>query len=90
MSENSMTYSQLGQEASVAAENYLKRAIESVEDLMGPGAAAKYPAIVAAVVAAAANDYAASMLSHRVTPALADIAEALGWISEAIPSSDGD
>jgi hypothetical protein len=90
MSETLMTYSQLSQEASHAAENYLKRAIESVEDVMGLGAAAKYPAIVAAVVAAAASDYAASMLSHRVAPALADVAEALGWISEAMPSSDTD
>jgi hypothetical protein len=88
MPESSMTYSQLGSEASLSAENYLKRAIESVEDAMGVGAAEKYPAIVAAVITAAATDYAASMLSHRIAPALVEIADALGVVADAIPTSD--
>lgn len=88
MSETSVTYSQLSHEASLTADGYLKRAIQSVEEAMGVGAAEKFPGLVAAVVAAAASDYAASMLSHRVVPALGDIAEAIGWVSEAIPPRD--
>lgn len=88
MAELSMSYSKLNQQASETAESYLFRAIASVEAVMGEGAAAKYPAIVAAVIAAAASDYAAAMISHRLVPALDDVSAAIGGVADAISVAD--
>lgn len=75
--EQLMTYSQLSMHASQTAHNYLLGAIDSIEKVMGKGAAEKHPAIVAALIQAASTDYLASMLSHRVAPELSSIASAI-------------
>lgn len=75
--EQAMTYTQLGMFASKSAHNYLVAAIDSIENVMGKGAAEKHPAIVAAMIQAASTEYLASMLSHRVAPELSAIASAI-------------
>lgn len=87
MSELSVGYTELSHQASMTAQGYLRRAIDSVEEVMGKGAASMYPGIVAAVVAAAASDYAAAMVSHRLVPAIADISDALGNVADAVARS---
>jgi hypothetical protein len=84
MSERQLSYGLLAEQASTTAAGYLRAAIATVEETMGKGAAAKHPEIVAAVVKAAALDYHASMFSHRVCPALEDVADAIKAAGESI------
>lgn len=86
MDELSMDYTRLGIHASKAAHDYLVEAIETVEKLMGKGAAERFPMIVAALVQASATDYQASMLSHRVYPGLESISLAIRDVAEAVSS----
>lgn len=50
----------------MTAHSYLVEAISSVNDLMGEGAAEKYPQIVAALVTAAAQDYHTGKLCEAI------------------------
>lgn len=80
--ERSMSYTDLSNHAVIGAKEYLIHAIRNVNELMGEGAAQKHPELVAAMVQAAASEYLASMFSHRVTPALEDIAHAISSTAE--------
>ncbi len=82
MSEEQMSYTELGIHAAKSAHDYLNYAISHIESLMGKGAAEKYPQIVAAMIEASSREYHASMLSHRVVPALDRIADAIVCRSE--------
>lgn len=84
MSETQVTYGQLAAQASITARGYLTAAIETIDDLMGDGAARENPALVTAVMQAATADYLAAMFSHRVAPALSEIAVELRELTGAV------
>lgn len=88
--ETSMSYGHLMKKASETARDYLIHAIADVDDLLGGGAAKKHPELVAALVQAAATDYVAAMLSHRVVPELAVIAQAIDGLQESIDQLGDD
>lgn len=84
MSEDLMNYGQISEMASRAAHNYLRSAVQTVNEVMGEGAAAANPALVAAVLNATSTEYLASMLSHRVRPGLDGIADAIRYAGDEI------
>jgi len=90
MSEEQMSYTQLSLHASSTAHNYLVAAIDSVEKMMGEGAAKAYPNLVAELVRAATADYMAAMLSHRIAPTLDRIAAGITEVADAISRSDSE
>lgn len=82
--EQAMTYEKLADHACMSASDYLFRAIETVNKQMGDGAAERFPQIVAAVMQASASEYAASMISHRVVPALNGLTYQVGLVADAL------
>lgn len=74
----------LMEQAHKTAREYLIYAVANVNDLLGQGSAEKHPEIVAALVQAAATDYAASMLSHRVVPQLSRITQAIADLQSSV------
>lgn len=82
--DDEVSYGELSRAASKTAHEYLFRAIESVEYLMGKGAAKANPEIIAALINAASTDYLAAMLSHRVRPGLDGIADAIRDAGDAV------
>ncbi len=83
------SYDDLMKKSHQSAREYLIYAISNVNDLMGDGAAQKHPEIVAALVQAAATDYAAMMLSHRVAPQLLSITRAIADLQRSVDRIGG-
>jgi len=84
MIPGSKTYTELAADASKTAHGYLSQAIASVNELLGDGAALKHPELVAAVMNAAAKDYAAAVVTHHLCPSLDGISSALIQAGDAI------
>lgn len=84
MNELYMTYEQLGAQAAKAAADRLAAAIESVDRLLGEGAARQNPALVAALLQSTSTEYLALMFSHRIYPILEDVAGGLRDISDTL------
>lgn len=84
MSEDQMNYGELSAQAVLAARVYLTGAVNTVNEVMGDGAAAANPALVAAVLNATSTEYLASMLSHRIRPGLDGIADAIRDAGDAV------
>lgn len=82
--ESLMSYDDIMKKAHQTAREYLIYAVANVDDLLGQGSAEKHPEIVAALVQAAATDYAASMLSHRVVPQLSGITQAIADLQSSV------
>ncbi len=87
MQEREMSCSNLAINAAKVAADYLRAGVAAVDEVMGEGAAKKYPELVVAFMDAASRDYQASMLSHRLTPALEDVADAIKGAGESVASA---
>lgn len=74
----------LQDDASKTAHTYLAKAINSVNELMGDGAAKQHPQLVIAVMEAASRDYLAATLGQRIAPALDEVASAIRDAGDAI------
>jgi hypothetical protein len=88
MQEDGMSYAQIANHSRATAKDHLIAAVSAIDDVMGPGSAQANPALVVALMSAAAQDYHASMLSHRVVPALDRIADALLACADRLPADE--
>jgi hypothetical protein len=86
MTTSSIPDTSLADQASVTAQGYLRRAVEAVEETMGAGTAKEYPEIVAALIAASAKNYAASLHSHRIEPLLGQAVGAIERLADSLSS----
>lgn len=80
--ESSMTYTEMSEHAFKGAVEYLQLAIRHVDQLEGWGGAMKNPVLVAALVQAAATEFNSMMLSHRISPALDCVTEAVAEVGD--------
>lgn len=84
MDERGVSYKDLMSSAEKTAHSYLRAAVAAVEEIFGKGAAQTHSAYVIAFMEAASKDYHASMLSHRLAPALDALAESVRVAGESI------
>jgi len=84
MDERGVSYKDLMSSAERTAHGYLRAAVASVDEVLGKGSAAKFPQLVVAFMDAASKDYHASMLSHRIAPALEALSESVRTAGESI------
>lgn len=59
--------------ASVTVSDYMKQAVESIDQKFGAGYATANPELVAAFIQAASMDYLAAVLHDHIVPALDSI-----------------
>ena len=67
-------------QAHMTAHDYLMHAIRDINELMGEGAAEKYPQIVAAMIQAAATDGGATVIAKQVRLGFSDLGEVVAEI----------
>ena len=68
-------------QAHMTAHDYLMHALSDIDELMGKGAAEKYPQIVAAYLNAAATDCGATIIAQQVRLGLDAIAESINGLT---------
>ena len=78
-------------QASSTASEYLSQAIRNVDNALGEGYAAKHPKLLAAMISASGQDFAAAVatkanqeIAERLAEALEDHAEAIRAVALAL------
>jgi hypothetical protein len=77
-------------QAHMTTHDYLIQAVKDINEVMGEGAAEKYPQIVAAYLTVAATDYGATIIAQQVRLGLDAITDELNSIAVYYHNKDID